>query len=191
VSRRTAEVGARVYAEALAEAAEATGLLDRVGEELAAVANRPPEEGSLVNAFFNSSAVRQDQKMAKVEAAFRGRASDLFTDFLLVLLRRNRIELLRPIARAYQAILDERGAKAPVTITTAAAADPADVEKWAARLAPALAGRRPVAKHRVDPALIGGMVVRTGDWVADGSIRRILQDLRARLAQAGRTSLSR
>jgi F-type H+-transporting ATPase subunit delta len=190
VSRRTAEVGARIYAEALAAAAEAKGLLDQVGEELKALSAGRGTAGSLVAAFFGSSAVRREQKAAKIEAAFRGRTSDLFVDFLLVLLRRNRLGLVEDVHAAYGAILDRRGAKVRVTLTTAADVGPGDLDAWTARMRPLLGGREPVVRHRTDPALIAGMVLRTGDWVADGSARRVLKELRERLARAGRAPLA-
>jgi F-type H+-transporting ATPase subunit delta len=190
VSRRTAEVGGRIYAEALAAAAEPKGILDQVGEELKALVSNREAEGSLVRNFFGSTAVRREQKMAKIEAAFRGRATDLFTDFLLVLLKRNRLELVDEVAVAYRDILDRRGSKVRVTLTTAADVAPADLESWKARLRPLLRGREPILRHKTDPALIGGMVLRTGDWVADGSVRRVLKELRERLARAGRAPIA-
>jgi F-type H+-transporting ATPase subunit delta len=190
VSRRTAEVGGRIYAEALAAAAQEKGLLDQVGEELKGLVSNREAEGSIVRNFFGSSAIRREQKMAKIEAAFRGRTSDLFTDFLLVLLRRNRLELVEEVARAYRDILDRRGSKVRVTLTTATDLDPKDVEAWRTRLRPVLLGRDPVLRLRTDPALIGGMVLRTGDWVADGSVRRVLKELRERLARPGRAPIA-
>jgi F-type H+-transporting ATPase subunit delta len=190
VSRRTAEVGGRIYAEALAAAAEARGILEQVGEELKALVANREAEGSIVRNFFGSSAVRREQKMTKIEAAFRGRASDLFTDFLLVLLKRNRLELVDEVAAAYRDILDRRGSKVRVTLTTAADVDEKDLEAWRVRLKPVLRGRDAVLRHRTDPALIGGMVLRTGDWVADGSVRRVLKELRERLARPGQASIA-
>lgn len=181
MSARDDAGGVAVYAEALAQAAQAKGQLDEVGAELATL-RRDPDP--VVNAFFGSSAIHVDAKVAKVEAAFRGRATDLFTDFLLVLLRRNRQGLLRPIAAEYQKILDRLGSRVPVTLTTAAPVEPADLEAWTGRLAASL-GKQPVVRHRVDPALVGGMVMRVGDVVADGSVRRQLNEIRARVASAG------
>jgi F-type H+-transporting ATPase subunit delta len=188
VSRKTAEVGARIYAEALASAAEEKGLIDRVGEELAALAKGGA--GPDVAAFFGSSAVRREQKAAKIEAAFRGRATDLFVDFLLVLLRRNRLHLVRAVEREYVGILDRRGSRVRVTLTTAADPDPKDLEAWRLRLKPILRGREPVLRQRTDPSLIAGMVIQTGDWVADGSAKRVLKELRERLARTGRAPLA-
>jgi F-type H+-transporting ATPase subunit delta len=188
VSRRSAEVGARIYAEALAAAAEAKGMLEQVGEELKALATGRGTAGSLVAAFFGSSAVRREQKAAKIEAAFRGRTSDLFVDFLLVLLSRNRLGLVGDVDKAYGDILDRRGSRVRVTLTTAADVGVGDLEAWTARLRPLLGGREPIVRLRKDPALIAGMVLKTGDWVADGSARRVLKELRERLAHAGRAS---
>ncbi len=190
MSLRSAEVGARVYAEALAAAAEGKGILDQVGDELKALIVNRQAKGSLIAAFFGSTAVRREQKAAKVESAVRGRMSDLFVDFLLVLLRRNRLELIDDVAKSYQQILDQRGAKVRVTLTTASDASESDIAAWQARLQPLLQGRQAILRHRKDPTLIGGSVLRTGDWVADWSVRRVLNDLKARLTRPGRSPIA-
>ena len=180
MSGRDQTSGAAVYAEALAQAAQAKGLLDEVGAELSSLER---DRDPFVSAFFGSSAIHVEAKKQKVEAGFRGRTTDLFTDFLLVLLSRNRQDLLRPIAIEFQKILDRLGSRVPVTLTTAAPIEPADLEAWTQRLQASL-GRTPVVRHRVEPALIGGMVMRVGDVLADGSVRRELQEIRARVTNA-------
>lgn len=187
MSKKGPESGAAVYAEALAAAAEAKGVLEQVGDELIQFAGDPRPEAAMVRQFFACAAIRREEKMAKIESAFRGRATDLTTDFLLVLLGRNRQELLRPVALAYKAILDQRSRRVPVTITTAAPASPEDLAQWKDRLRAAI-GKEPVVSHKVKPSLIGGVVLRIGDVVADGSVRHKLDQIRSRVAAAGHPS---
>lgn len=182
-SRGTEGLGA-IYAEALAEAAAAHGAVEDVGRELAALAREWRADPSL-RAFFLSGAIRRDTKAATIERVFRGRASDLFADFLQVLLRRNRLFTLLDAAHAFELILDGKLGRVPVTLTTATALEADDLSAWSHRLAAAI-GRTPVLKHVVRPGIIGGAIVRVGDTVADGSIRRRLSELRNRIAGAGR-----
>ena len=181
-ARGTESLGA-VYAEALSDAAEPLGLLEEVGADLAALAAQW-RSGRELEAFFMSGAIRRDEKGRTIETVFRGRTGKVFVDFLQVLLKRNRMWLLPDVADAYGKILDEKLGRVPVTVVTAAPASDADLEGWRVRIRAAI-GKEPVLSHEVRPALIGGAVLRVGDTVADGSVRRRLSELRARIAAAG------
>ena len=181
-TRGTEGLGA-IYAEALAEAADAQGVLVGVGAELAAFAAQWRAHKTL-RAFFLSGAIRRDAKAATIDRVFRGNASDLFADFLHVLLRRNRLFTLPDADTAFTKLLDARLGRVAVTITTAAPATEAELEGWTARLAAAI-GKTPVLTHHVRPGIIGGAIVRVGDTVTDGSVRRRLVALRRRIAAHG------
>ena len=181
-ARGTESLGA-VYAEALGDAAEAQGLLVAVGADLETFAAHG-RSGRELRAFFMSGAIRRDAKARALETVFRGRAAKVFADFLQVLLRRNRMWLLPDASDAYGKILDRKLGRVPVTVVTAAPVSVADLEGWRVRIRAAI-GKEPVLSHEVRPALIGGAVLRVGDTVADGSVRRRLSELRARIASAG------
>ncbi len=183
-SRGTEGLGL-IYAQALADSAEAQGVLVEVGGELIALARQWRADKNL-RAFFLSGAIRRDAKSATIDRVFRGKSSDLFTDFLHVLLRRNRLFTIPDAADAFDQILDVKLGRVPVTLTTATAVEASDLAAWASRLASAI-GKTPVLKHVVRPAILGGAIVRVGDSVADGSVRRQLSELRTRIASAGST----
>ena len=69
-----------------------------------------------------------------------------------------------------------------VRLTTASPVSAAQVEQIAAALAAAL-GRRPILEAVVDPALIGGAVLRVGDTVYDGSVANQLQSIRQQMIE--------
>ncbi|MFO0932789.1 MAG: ATP synthase F1 subunit delta [Planctomycetota bacterium] len=175
---------AGVYADALAGAADARGLLAQVGEELEGFAALWSRDADVRN-FFLSGAIGRDAKAKALDAVTVGKTSETFSSFLQVLLQRARLWALPETAGAYRKILDRRLGRVPVALATAAPVSPADLEAWRARLAAAL-GKEPVLTHEVKPALIGGAVLRVGDTVADGSVRRRLLDLRSRFAKAAR-----
>lgn len=181
-TRGTEGLGA-VYAEALAAAAEARGVLAEVGAELGAFAAQWRAHKTL-RAFFLSGAIRKDAKSATIDRVFRGNASDLFADFLHVLLRRNRLFTLPDADAAYAKLLDARLGRVAVTLTTAAPATEAELAAWSSRLAAAI-GKTPVVTHHVRPGILGGAIVRVGDTVSDGSVRRRLVALRNRIASHG------
>ncbi len=177
-----------VYAEALAGAAEEKGLVVEVGAEIAGFAAAFRADRRL-RAFFLSGAIRREAKARTIDRVFRGRASDTFADFLHVLLKRQRFWAIPDVAEAYAVLLDRRMGRVPVTLTTAAPVEPADLAAWRARLQAAL-GKEPVLWHQVKPSLVGGAVVRVGDVVADGSVRRRLLELRARIRATGSLQVS-
>ena len=183
MSRRGGDTHGAVYAQALAEAADARGLVVEVGAEIAALSATWQADGA-VRAFFLSGAVHRTAKTEAIERVFRGRSSDVFADFLQVLLRRNRLWIVPEAGAAYERLLDVRLGRVPVTLTTAAPASEAELAGWRARIRAAV-GREPVLRHLVRPALLGGAVIRVGDVVADGSVRRSLAELQTRLRRAG------
>ena len=172
-----------VYADALAAAAEGAGLMTQVGEEIAGFSSVWRRDKD-VRDFFLSGAVSKAAKSKAIDAAARGRASDVFANFLHVLLHRGRLWLLPGAADAYRALLDKRLGRVPVQLSTAAPVSSQDLDAWRERLRASL-GKEPILMHDVRPALIGGAVLRVGDTVADGSVRRRLADLRAQLSRAG------
>ena len=176
-----------VYAEALAEAAEARGLLAEVADEIALVAAFWTKERDF-RTFFLSGAIARHAKGTALDRVFRGRANDLTTDFLQVLLHRGRLWALPAVATAFATILDRRLGRVPVTLQTAVEVSPADLEAWRGRIRVAI-GKEPVLTHHVRPALVGGAVLRVGDVVADGSVRRRLADLRDRALRAAPAEL--
>jgi F-type H+-transporting ATPase subunit delta len=177
-----------VYAEALAAAADPLGLLAQVGEELAGFAAMWAAHAD-VRTFFLSGAISRAVKRQKLEHVARGRTSDTFADFLQVVLSRNRLWALPETAEAYVKILDRRMNRVPVVLATAAPVADADLDAWRVRLRASL-GKEPVLTHEVRPELIGGAVLRVGDTVADGSVRRRLIELRSRFQRAGTAARS-
>ena len=188
MSARGDETQGGIYAEALAEAAEERGVLAAVGEELGAFA-AVWDGRAEVRAFFLSGAVRREAKHAALDATFRGRASDLFADFLHVLLRRGRMWLVPDAADAFRKILDTRLGRVRVTLSTAAPLAPEELQAISARLRAAI-GKEPMVTQEVKPALLGGAILRVGDVVADGSVRRKLQELRSRIVRSAESAVS-
>jgi F-type H+-transporting ATPase subunit delta len=174
---------AATYAEALAAAAPGRDDAAAVGERLAALAAAWRRDRS-VSAFFLSGAVPREAKRSAIER-LRAPVGPVLANFLRVLLRRNRLALLPEVAEAFERILDRRLDRVRVVLETAVPPTEPDVDGWRRRLRAAV-GKEPVLTQRVRPALIGGAVLRVGDVIADGSVRRRLRDLRDRALRASR-----
>jgi len=168
---------ARVYAEALLRAAESQELAAEIFEELQALVDQVFKADPLFEEFLSSGAVDRKRKAEIIESTFAGRAGDLFINFLLVLNDHERAGLLRPIRDAYRELLDERAGRMRVQVQSAVALAQDQQERLRAELQAAF-HKEPVLETQVDPNLLGGMVVRVGDWLYDLSVRTQLENIR-------------
>jgi F-type H+-transporting ATPase subunit delta len=113
--------------------------------------------------------------------ALGGRIGPGCWNLVRLLIHRDRVELLPRIAEEFRRLDDRRQGISNATATTAEPLGDAEREALVGRLE-ALTGGRVRLTTRVDPAILGGVVVRIGDRLIDGSVRGRLERLRARLA---------
>jgi F-type H+-transporting ATPase subunit delta len=102
-------------------------------------------------------------------------------NLVLLLVRRGRIELLPEVAAQLRRLYDQRQGMVKATVTSASPLTDADVSALRDRLAGMTGGRVDISLQ-VDPDILGGVMVRVGDRLIDGSIRGRLERLRTRLA---------
>ena len=177
--------GGAVYADALAQAALARGgieALAEVGEALAAL-DLAWQKDRVFRGYFLSSEVTSAEKRAALGRVGE-RLPKLLADFLRLLMRRGRLFLLPKIAASFAKSLDRRLDRVQIVLTTASPVPPGRIESWTASLRQAL-GKEPVVRHVVKPDIVAGAVVRIGDMVADGSVRRRLARLKREIIERG------
>jgi F-type H+-transporting ATPase subunit delta len=136
-----------------------------------------------IRQFLETPKLDTRTKQQALKQALTGLVPPLFINFLLVVLAKRRQRLLPEIGREYAALLDEKLGRLHVQVTLAHQPDPDTTRRIAAELTRIL-GLVAIPHVRVDPAIIGGIVVRYGDRIMDGSIRRRLTSLRSRLLDA-------
>jgi F-type H+-transporting ATPase subunit delta len=172
---------ARVYANAFLNAIPA-GQLDGALEEYRSfiddVLARQPELSRLIL----SGTVSRDQKLQLIDRIVAGRASELFTNFLRVLARHDRLDLLQLILAQCEIEAEKRSGRRRVQVISARTLTEGDLNKIRERLAKELA-IQPVLEAAVDPAILGGLRIRVGDTVYDGSLRARLTQLRHRVRE--------
>jgi F-type H+-transporting ATPase subunit delta len=170
---------ARRFAEAAFDVARESGSLDDWEEQLAAVAAILADPS--LSRAFTSPVVPRERKEEMILGAFPEMDAHV-RNFLALLVRQERLNLLPDILTTFRALLNEHRGIQIVEVTTSEPLDPAERELVAARLAQHL-GRQVYIETRVDPGIIGGLIARVGDHVLDGSVRGRLDRLRAALAQ--------
>jgi F-type H+-transporting ATPase subunit delta len=173
---------ARVYAEALLNAAERRGQAQRVFDELDSLVGDVFPAAPDFEAFLSSRAVSREAKPALIRRALEGRASDVFLNFLLVLNQHQRLDLLRPVRAAYRDLWDERARRIRVQVRSAVPLAEDQSQRLREELRRAFR-RDPILETRVDPDLIGGLVVQVGDYLYDGSVRSRLTAIRNQLIE--------
>jgi len=176
-----AEIIARNYAETLLALAERQGpaALDEFGRAIDDLAGQLTADPR-TRQFLETPRVRPEQKKEALRQSLAGRAPELFVRFVMVLVDKRRQSLLPEIAQAYRDLVDQRMGRARVEVTISHAPDAA-LQGEIQRALEAQLGRTVVATYRVDPDLLGGMVLRLGDEVLDGSVRSRAAGLRRRL----------
>ncbi len=175
----TNQIVARRYAQALYEEAARDQRVESIDEDMALI--RESLEGSRdLVLFFESPVISRQKKQDVVQALFGSRVQPMTMNFLRLLIEKKREDLFPDVVHAYRVLRDEQ---LGVVAAHARAAFPLSSEEQA-RLEQALerkAGSRIRLTVEQDPGLVGGLVVRIGDMVYDGSVRHQLATLRERM----------
>jgi F-type H+-transporting ATPase subunit delta len=172
------ETVARNYAEALFQLGERSGQVEFYAELMDSVA-AAVEQTPRVEAILMSPRVPKAEKARILGGALRDAPRE-FVLFLQALVRRGRQQILRPISVEYMNLLDQKLDRVRAGVTLARAPD----EKLKRAIQDALSrqmGKQVIPAFSVDPEIMGGTIVRVGERVLDGSLRRRMTKLRRQL----------
>lgn len=172
------DTGPRRYADAAFEIAVRDDTVDVWRPELDQAA-AILASGEVAEALANP-ATPLEQRVTAAERIFAGLSRPV-RNIVLLLLRRGRIEQLPRVATEFARLDDRRKGLTHATATTAAPLGPEEIRAITARLEE-LTGGSVALETAVDPSLLGGVVVRVGDRLIDGSVRGRLERLRQQLA---------
>ncbi len=168
------------YANALADVALQQGAAEPVLKQLNDFSGAYAESAELRN-FLASPAVTTKQKHAVTEKlSTRLGASKILRNFLFLVIDHRRTLMIPELAEAFQAVIRERQGVAEAAVTSAVELSAAQ-KKTLGQSLEKKTGKKIQAKYAVDAKLLGGVVVRIGDTVYDGSLRHRLNEMRAKL----------
>jgi F-type H+-transporting ATPase subunit delta len=170
---------AKNYAEALLELARQGNDLRGWGEMIDGVANGMESDRRL-RVFLESPRVSAAKKSEIFQKAYGAMMPRPFVLFLQALVRNRRQMMIPAIAHEYLDLVDQAEGRVHASVTVAREANEADRKMIGEQLSRAL-GKEVVPHFVVNEAILGGVVVRVGDTVLDGSVRRRLATLRSKM----------
>lgn len=173
---------AKIYAQAIVEAADAAACRREVLDELGLLAREVLPKVPEAVAIFSSPKISADEKGRIIDRLAGGRMKPTTAHALHVLARHGRLGMLGAVVDAAERLADERDGKQQATFTTAVPLDAAEQSRIVGETEKALAASlKP--RFVVDPAIIGGLVVRVGDTIYDQSVATGLTRIGGRLNQ--------
>lgn len=170
---------ARRYAAALFGLAARDGILDAVSQDLALIA-RFLAEVPYLRAVLMQPLVSEAHKNKVASDAFSDRVTAVSLNFLNLLIRKRREDLIDECIRVFGELVAARENTVDATASSAVPLSAAQTERLTQALEQ-LTGKRVRLTAHVDPNMLGGVIVRMGDTIIDGGVRSRLQRLEQQL----------
>jgi F-type H+-transporting ATPase subunit delta len=175
---------ARRYAEAIFEIAERDGNVEKWLEQLHTVAAAVSDDAVIRG--LEDPNVPIERRLAALDSALGPDAIPQMRNLLPLIVRRRRVEMLPHIAREFRRLYNKQAGIMEATATSATPLDEQELGALRSRLEEMTGGKIEL-ETRVDASLLGGVQVRLGDLLIDGSVRGRLERLRNRLASGALT----
>jgi ATP synthase F1 delta subunit len=172
---------AEVYARALFEVAIGRDQLDQIHEEVGQFADAVDQNRNLAQFLFSPYFSSEEKKDA-LKRVIEG-ADPAFMNFLEALVERHRMPVIFRIRTRFDQLWEDERKLLPVDVTSAIALDDAIVQSIGDRVGEQT-GRTVELTSRVDPEILGGLVLRVGNFILDASIVHRLEQLRKQVAHA-------
>ena len=177
-----------VYARALFEVASERDILDVMREQLGQFVDVLSTNHNL-QTFFFSPYLSTEEKKDGLARLIDG-AEETFMSFLETLVERHRMPEIFHIRARYEELWDAEMKRLPVEVTSAVELDESIVREIGDRIG-TQTGNKIELTSVVDPDILGGIVLRVGDFILDASIRNRLSQLRKQVGQARLPSLAK
>jgi F-type H+-transporting ATPase subunit delta len=172
------------YAAALFELADERHALDAAAADLRELRSMLAESGDLLRMVRSPVLSRAEQGKAITALAGQAKLSDMIRDFLSVVARNRRLFAVPAMIEAFLAKLAERRGEVTAEITAAQALSKAQEDALGDQLRRVM-GSRVTIDVKVDPSLLGGLIVKIGSRMVDGSLKGQLQRLQLSMKGIG------
>ena len=159
-------------------------MLDEVVEDVRGIGELL-RNNKMFLAFTQALTVSEDQRQATLDKIFGGRIHTLTLNAIKSMAARDRLMFLRGLVEGVAAILKKMGGRVDVELTSASEIRPEVLERVKQSLGKSQ-GQIADIRVRIDPKLIGGMVLRIGDTQIDGSVATQLEKIEELLKRGGK-----
>jgi len=173
----------RRYAKAILQIGVAQGNLDRIGNDLRALAAAMKESAELQTSLNNPAIRRSDRRNVLDALLTRLGAQPVTKNFVSLLLDGERLSSLPAIARELSSMIEARANRVTAEVVSAKPLNPTQLQQITAALEKLAGGKKVDLQRREDPALLGGVLAKVGDVVYDGTLRTQLHNLRDELTK--------
>lgn len=179
-----------IYARSLYDLADEAGGRDKiieVSEELEQICELARSDRTL-REFFASPIIDPSRRSVSLRRIFNDRITDLTLRFLLVLNKKGRLAHLEAINSTFDHLLQEAFGQVEVDVFTPGPLGDEQANAIKSRIRKALS-KEPVLHHYLEPAMLGGLKLRIGDQLIDGSVATKLKRLKHNLTISGPTKM--
>ncbi|MBC7784580.1 MAG: ATP synthase F1 subunit delta [Burkholderiales bacterium] len=170
------------YARAILDLGDARGTTNELAEEIQGVAEVIRGDATFAR-YLGDPSVGSAKRADLIDAVFGGSLSGVLVAFLKLLNSKNRLGTFPGVAVAFKELLDARSGNVEVSVTVPQALSDAELEDVRRQISTKL-GKNAVVKQEVDESIIGGLILKIGDSMIDGSVKTQLETLKRRLVAA-------
>lgn len=171
-----AELVAKRYAEALFSLCKEENSLDEIHDEFSAIATVISKENELIT-FMISPQFKQDEKKQMLESIFGGKVSETLLNFFKLLIDKGRFGMVNEIFDLFHKFYyQEKGIESTIVYSVVPIKEEA-MATLKAKLENQLQ-KQIVIENKIDKTLVGGIMLRIGDKIIDGSIKRRMEFLK-------------
>lgn len=174
---------ARRYAQALFMAAQKKDVIEQIGTDMKAVIALDQAANEGFRLMLEAPQVSTEHKFAILETVLRPRVHPLVVEFFRLLMKKKRTFNLRDVVEEFERLVEDHQGVVRARVTSAVPLTDEETRRLVAELEGALHKKVRVVQT-VEPGILGGLVVRVGDRIADKSIRSMLDRLREQLLGA-------
>ncbi|WP_315788959.1 ATP synthase F1 subunit delta [Fischerella sp. JS2] len=171
------------YAEALMSVAQSRNLTEEFGEDIRALLNLLSSSEELQK-FLNNPFIQVEDRKAVLNQILGEGANTYFRNFLMLLVDRRRIMLLEDVCRQYLALLRQIKQTVLAEVVSAVPLSEAQASAVKQKVIAMTNAREVELETRIDPDIIGGVIIKVGSQVIDASLRGQLRRLSLRLTSA-------
>ncbi len=176
-----AKLVATTYSEALFDVAVETGKIEAFLEDLSGVVDSLKTYPEFFD-LFKTPQISTDEKKEIIENVFGGKISGEVLNFLKIIMDKHRGNEIEAITKAYEErVYDHKGIE-KATVVSAVPLSDAQMKAITEKLEK-LTGKSIEMTDKIDKTILGGVTVRIGDRIIDGSIRSRLTDVKEDLAR--------